>query len=95
MVGHELTVFNLPQNIEGGIKIHGFTSPAINLPDDAVLLFSHTVDMYGRCTIEGDDDKTVVWVHGTTPLVELEGGEYQVNGEAQPHEEDEVPHESK
>ena len=69
-----LKIFNLPAH--AAIKIHGFSSPAYNLPDDAVLLFDRLEGMDAFCVVEGTKNETSIKVD--TPIVELGGGEYQV-----------------
>jgi len=93
MIGHELKLYNLPQRVEGGIKIHGFSSPAVDTPDDVVVLFDHLDGMWANCTIEGDkgEDPTIVHLHATTPLLEQEDGSYKINGEPEIHEDDGKP----
>lgn len=73
---HHITVANLPQNIEGGIKIHGFSSPAYDLPEDTVLLFTHLEGNEAVCKVEGSDN--VISIEASTPIVELGGDEYKI-----------------
>lgn len=68
---------HLPQRVEGGVKIHGFK----DIKDkDIVVLFHHLDGMYSYCTIEGT--KKVVHLSASTPLIEIENGEYQIDGGA-------------
>lgn len=75
MIGHKIKLYNLPQRVEGGIKVHG-----LKLADDkeVTVLFHHLDGAYSYCTIEGDEEK-VVHLSASTPLVELEGGEYKID----------------
>ena len=73
---HHITVANLPQNIEGGIKIRGFKDPRYDLPKDAVLLFTHLEDSEAVCQIEGE--QRGISIDSNTPIVELGNDEYQV-----------------
>lgn len=86
-----IKLYNLPQRVEGGIRIHGYSSPAVNLPEGSVLLFDYLDGMYANCTVEGLNDGTIIHLHATTPLIELGGDEYKIDGEPEVHEEDEVP----
>ena len=69
-----LKVFNLPQ--QHAIKIHGFQSPAYDLPEDAVLLFDRLEGMQAFCTVDGT--KNEISIAADTPIVELGGDEYKV-----------------
>ncbi len=71
---HHIKVFNLPQH--AAIKIHGFSSPEYNLPDDAVLLFDRLEGMQAFCTVEGTNNE--ISIAADILLVELGGDEYQV-----------------
>lgn len=71
---HHIKVFNLPQHAT--IKIHGFSSPEYDLPEDAVLLFDRMEGMQAFCTVEGTTNE--ISIAGETPIVELGGDEYQV-----------------
>jgi hypothetical protein len=73
---HHIKVFNLPQH--AAIKIHGFSSPAYNLPDDAVLLFDRLEGTQAFCKVEGTDNE--ISIAGDTTVVELGGDEYKVEG---------------
>lgn len=77
-----LKVFNLPQH--AAIKIHGFSSPAYNLPDDAVLLFDRLEGVEAYCVVEGT--KNEISIDGNTPIVELGGDEYRFE-EVEPEED--------
>lgn len=76
MIGHKIKLYNLPQRVKGGIKIHGLQD---DKKKDIVVLFHHLDGAYSYCTIEGTD-KTV-HLSASTPLVELEGGEWQIDME--------------
>lgn len=71
-----ITVANLPQNVEGGIKIHGFQSPVYDLPKNVVLLFTHLEGSEAVCQVEGRN--TGVSIDSNTPLVELGSDEWRV-----------------
>ncbi len=71
---HHIKVFNLPQH--AAIKIHGFSSPEYNLPDDAVLWFDRLEGTQAYCTVEGTDNE--ISIAGETSIVELGGDEYRV-----------------
>lgn len=71
-----ITVANLPQNIEGGIKIHGFEDPRYDLPKNAVLLFTHLEGAEAFCKVADTDNS--ISIDSNTPLVELGGDEWQV-----------------
>ena len=73
---HTLKIYNLPQNVEGGIKIHGFKDPRYDLPEDAVLLFSHLENMDAFCKVEGTDNE--ISIEADMPIRELGGDEYEV-----------------
>lgn len=75
---HHLKLYNLPQRVEGGIKIHGFKGDD---DKDVVLRFHHLDGMYSYCTVEGTDH--IVNLKATTPLVEMEDGEYKIDEEAE------------
>lgn len=77
MIGHKIKLYNLPQRTDKGIKIHGLKD---DKKKDIVVLFHHLDGAYSYCTIE-DTDKTV-HLSASTPLVELENGEYKIDGEA-------------
>ena len=71
---HHIKVFNLPQH--AAIKIHGFSSPEYDLPEDSVLLFDRLEGMQAFCTVEGTTNE--ISIAGETPIVELGNDEYQV-----------------
>lgn len=73
---HTIKVYNLPQNVEGGIKIHGFSDPAYDLPKDAVLLFTHLEGMEAVCKVEGT--KNQISINANTSITELGGDEYKI-----------------
>ena len=66
---------HLPKDVEGGVKIHGLKDPDNK---DIVVLFHHLDGMYSYCTIEGDEEGKVVHLSASTPLIEIENGEYRV-----------------
>lgn len=74
MIGHKIKLYNLPQRVEGGIKVHGLKD---DKDKDIVVVFHHLDGMYSYCTIQ-DTDK-LVHLSASTPLVELEGGEYKID----------------
>lgn len=71
---HHIKVFNLPAHV--AIKIHGFKSPAYDLPDDAVLLFDRVEGMEAYCVVEGT--KNEISIDAALPIVELGNDEYEV-----------------
>lgn len=71
-----IKLFNLPQRVEGGIRIHGFRSELEN-SGEQTLRFHHLDGMYSVCTIEGHDDH-IVHLSASTPLIELGNDEYQI-----------------
>lgn len=71
-----IKLFNLPQRVEGGIKIHGFRSE-LEGSEEQTLRFHHLDGMYSYCTIDGHDDH-IVHLSASTPLVELGNDEYQI-----------------
>lgn len=77
-----LKVYNLPAH--HAIKIHGFSSPAYNLPEDAVLLFDRLEGMEAFCVVDGT--KNEISIDANTSIVELGGDEYQVE-EVEPEED--------
>lgn len=70
---HKIKVYNLPQRVKGGIKIHGAKDTDGN---DIVLLFHKMDGMYGQCTIEGSDDS--IHLQGAVELIELGNDEYKL-----------------
>lgn len=70
---HHIKLFNLPQRVKGGIKIHGFEVDGKETP----LRFHHLDGMYSYCTVDGDEEK-VVHLNASTPLVELGNDEYKI-----------------
>lgn len=71
---YHIKLYNLPQHVEGGIKIHGFVS---ELSKKEVVLRFHSLDgMYSNCTIDGTTDQ--VHLSAQTPLVELGNDEYKI-----------------
>lgn len=79
---YHIKLYNLPQRVEGGIKVH-------SAEGDRVYLFDHLDGMYANCQIEGTED--TIMLHAATPLVELGNDEYKIEGEAEIHEEDAAP----
>lgn len=75
MATEYMKLYNLPQNIEGGIKIYGSGKYR---GKDAVLLFHRLDEMSSDCTIEGTDH--VVHLPADTPII-YEDGEYRVGEE--------------
>lgn len=73
---HHIKVYNLPQNIKGGIKIHGFSDSRYSLPEKPVLLFTHLEGMQAFCKVDGTDN--TISIDANIPLVELGNDEYQV-----------------
>ena len=71
---HVISVANLPQH--AAIKIHGFSSPEYDLPEDSVLLFDRLEGMQAFCTVEGSTNE--ISINANTKIVELGGDEYKV-----------------
>jgi len=71
---HHIKVFNLP--LHADIKIHGFSSPEYDLPEDSVLLFDRLEGMQAFCKVEGTTNE--ISISANTSLVEMGGGEYKV-----------------
>lgn len=72
-----MKLYNLPQNVEGGIPVHN-----VKLPDvlgEVTVLFHKLDELSSDCTIEGTDK--VVHLDATTPIV-YENGEYRVGEKA-------------
>jgi hypothetical protein len=74
---HHIKLYNLPQNIEGGIKIHGFKSELDDSDKELTLRFHHLDGMYSVCSVEGEKD-SIVHLSASTPLVELGNDEYRI-----------------
>jgi hypothetical protein len=74
--GYKIKLYNLPQRVEGGLKIHGLKD---DKDKDIVVLFHHLDGMYSYCTIEGTDK--VVHLSASTPLITLGKGEYKIDEE--------------
>ena len=72
---HHIKVFNLPQRIEGGIKVI--------VSKDKVYRFHKMDGVQGVFTVDGTDELALF--HGSTLLRELGNDEYQVE---EPTEED-------
>lgn len=70
-----IKLYNLPQRVKGGIKIHGFVIDGKEVP----LRFHHLDGMYSYCTVE--DSEKVVHLNASTPLVELGNNEYRIEEE--------------
>lgn len=75
--GYKIKLYNVPQNIEGGLKIHGYKN---NRGREIVLRFHHLDDNGSYCTVDGG--KKVVNLPADTPLVTLPDDEYQIDEEA-------------
>jgi hypothetical protein len=80
---HKIKLYNLPQRIEGGIKIHGFKNKE---GKDITILFHHLDGMYSYCTIqdpEAPNDSTgeVVHLNAATSLIEMGNDEYKIDEE--------------
>lgn len=71
---HVISVANLPQH--AAIKIHGFSSPEYDLPEDSVLLFDRLEGMQAFCKVDGT--KNEISIDANTKIVELGGDEYKV-----------------
>lgn len=78
MIGYKIKLYNLPQRVKGGVKIHGAYRDGKG--KDIPVLFHHLEGMTANCTIEGTN--TVINLPADTPLVELNDGEYQFDKEA-------------
>lgn len=74
---HKLKLYNLPQRVEGGVKIHGCKDH--DTDKDIIVLFHNLDGMFANCTVEGTDNP--VTLSATTPLIEMEGGEYKIDEE--------------
>ncbi len=72
---HHITMANLPQNVDGGIRIRGFNDPRYDTPEDTVLLFTHLEGNEAVCKVEGT--KNTISIEANAPIVELGGDEYQ------------------
>jgi hypothetical protein len=77
-IGYKIKLYNVPENIKGGLKIHGFKDKK---GKKIVLRFHHLDGAYSYCTIDGS--KKVVNLSASTPLVTLENDEYQIDEDAQ------------
>lgn len=75
-----LKLYNLPQRVEGGIKIYGAELVGEEKYDDPVLIFDYLDGMYANCLIEGTNKS--VQLSGSTPLV-YEDGKYSIDKEAE------------
>lgn len=75
---HKIKLYNLPQRVEGGIKIYGAKDEN---DKDVVILFDHLDGMYSYSTIEGTDK--VVHLSASTPLIEREDGGYDIDHEVE------------
>lgn len=78
MTGYKIKLYNLPQRVEGGLKIHGLKDDE---GKDVVVLFHHLDGMYSYCTVEGTDK--IVHLSAITPLVTLGEGEYKIDEETE------------
>lgn len=73
--GYKIHLYNVPENIKGGLLIHGYKEKG-----KEVLLRFHKLDGdKSRCTIDGG--KRVVKLPADTPLVTLPDDEYQIDEE--------------
>ena len=74
-----MRLYNLPQEVEGGLPIHNVTLPGIN---GKVTVMFHKIDeMSSDCTIEGKSD--VVHLPADTPIVyDYETEQYSVAEDA-------------
>lgn len=72
-----IKLYNLPQRVDGGIKIHGFRSELDSSNKEQTLRFHHLDGMYSFCTIEGTEGY-IVHLSATTPLIELGNDEYKI-----------------
>jgi hypothetical protein len=70
-----MKLYNLPQNVEGGLPIHNVDVDGKKI----TILFHHLDGMYSNCTIKGTNK--VVHLDATTPII-YEDGEYRVGEEA-------------
>lgn len=74
---HKLKLYNLPQRVEGGIKIHGCKD---HDTDEYITVLFHNLDgMYANCTAE--DTGNPVTLSATTPLIEMGNDEYKIDEE--------------
>lgn len=76
---YHIKLYNLPQRTEHGIKVYSEDRKR-------VYIFDHMDGMYANCQVEGSDES--ISLHAATPLVELGNDEYQIEGEAEVHEND-------
>lgn len=70
---HHVKLYNLPQRVEGGIKIHGYANEQ---GEKQVLLYDHLDGMFANLKVEGVGE--IVHLQAATPLVELGNGEYEI-----------------
>lgn len=70
-----LKLYNLPQRVEGGIKIYGAELIGEEQYDNPVLIFDHLDGMYANLQIEGTDKS--VQLSASTPLI-YEDGKYTI-----------------
>lgn len=76
--GYKLHVYNLPEKVKGGIKIHGLKNKK---GKDIVVLFHRLDHMDSVCTIEGTRKKFSL--KADTPLIDIGNDEYKIDEEAQ------------
>lgn len=73
-MAEKLKLYNLPQNVEGGMAIDGVTLPGVS--KKVTVMFHKLDDMSSDCTIEGTDK--VIHLPADTPLI-YEDGQYSVD----------------
>lgn len=72
--GYKLHVYNLPEKVKGGIKIHGLKDEDGN---DIVVLFHKLDGMNTVSTIEGTSKKFAL--KADTPLIDIGNDEYKID----------------
>jgi hypothetical protein len=71
---HRIKLYNLPQKVEGGVKIHGLKDKD---GKDITILFHHLDGIYSYSTVDGSNE--VVFLNATTPLISRGDGEYDID----------------
>jgi hypothetical protein len=63
-----IKLYNLPQNIDGGVRIYGH-----KIKGEEVELLFHSLDgMHSHCTVDGEDKP--IALRAITPLLKHEDG---------------------
>lgn len=76
---YHIRLYNLPQRVEGGIKV-------LSIDGNTTYWFDKLDGMYSNCRV-GDTDETIQ-LSASTPLVELGNDEYQIEDEPKRSDED-------